>query len=271
MMTLEAVLFDLDDTLLVETASADEAFLATCSLAQHRYGLDPAALHQRLRQEARTLWHASPERDTIDRISISHWEALWARFSGDDPDITRLRHWAHYYRREAWLRALRAFGRDDVDFADELSREFRRQRQQRHILFADALPVLEALHGRFKLGLITNGLSCLQHEKIEASGLAPYFDAIIVAGDIGIAKPDPRAFQALLETLQVAPEAALMVGNSVQGDIGGAQAVGIRAVLIHRARIHGANDAITPDLVVHQLTSLIDIVENLDHSAPVHD
>ncbi len=263
-MALEAILFDLDDTLLVEKASADEAFLATCTLAQRRYGLNPMALHQKLRQEAQALWHASPERPTIDRISISHWEALWARFIGDDPDITRLRHWVRYYRREAWLRALRAFGQEDAEFADMLSREFRRQRQQRHVLFPGTLPVLQALHGHFKLGLITNGLSCLQHEKIDASGLRPYFNAIIVAGDIGFAKPDPRAFQILLKDLQVSPHNALMVGNSVQGDIGGAQAAGIKAILIDRGKIHGADDTITPDLVIHQLTELIDTVLNLD-------
>ncbi len=50
-MTIKAVLFDLDDTLLVEMASAEEAFVETCKLARDRYGLDPIELHQTLRRE----------------------------------------------------------------------------------------------------------------------------------------------------------------------------------------------------------------------------
>ena len=129
------------------------------------------------------------------------------------------------------------------------------------MLFDDTLPILQALHGRFKLGLITNGLSCLQHEKIKGSGLAPFFDAMVVAGDIGVAKPDPSVFQVLLDQLQVTPDEAIMVGTSVTGDIGGAQGVGMKAVLIHRGEIHGNNDSITPDLVIENLMSVMDYLE----------
>jgi putative hydrolase of the HAD superfamily len=255
-LTVQAVIFDLDDTLLVEVASAEAAFLATCALVQDRFGVDPEVFHRTLRREAKTLWYASPERAVIERISVSHWEGLWARFEGHDPEITRLRDWAVYYRQSSWERALAAFGIEDPPFASQLSLEFRRQREERHVLFDDALPILQALRGRVKLGLITNGLSCLQHEKITGSGLAPWFDGMVVAGDIGMAKPDPRVFHALLDQLDVTPDQAVMVGNSITGDIGGAQGVGMKAVLIHRGEIHGPDDSIQPDLVIDNLMAL---------------
>lgn len=257
-MTINAVIFDLDDTLLVEVASAEAAFLATCHLARDKYGLNPEQFHSTLRKEAKALWYASPERAIIERLSVSHWEGLWARFEGNDPEITRLREWAVYYRQTSWERALAAFDIQDAPFAAQLSEEFRRQREQRHVLFGDALPILNALHGKVKLGLITNGLSCLQHEKIDGSGLAPFFDAMVVAGDIGLAKPDPRIFHALLDQLQTQPDQALMIGNSVTSDIGGAQAVGLKAILIHRGEIHGADETIQPDLVIDNLMALMD-------------
>ena len=257
----QAVIFDLDDTLLVEVDSAEAAFLATCELAREKYGLDPKLFHKTLRREAKALWYASPERPIIERISVSHWEGLWARFEGDDPDITRLRNWAVYYRQTSWERALGAFDIEDAPFASQLSLEFRRQREQRHVLFDDTLPILNALHGRVKLGLMTNGLSCLQHEKILGSRLAPFFDAMVVAGDIGAAKPDPRVFHALLERLQVRADQAVMVGNSISGDIGGAQGVGMEAILIHRGEIHGRDDSITPDLVIEDLMAAMDYLE----------
>ena len=256
MTSINTIIFDLDDTLLVEVASAEAAFLATCELARDRYGLDPAEFHTTLRREAKTLWYASPERAIIERLSVSHWEGLWARFEGDAQDMARLREWAVYYRQSSWERALAEFGLEDAPLAAQLSLEFRRQREQRHVLFDDTLPILRALAGRVKLGLVTNGLSCLQHEKIAGSGLAPFFDAMVVAGDIGIAKPNPKVFHTLLERLHVTADQAVMVGNSVTSDIGGAQGVGMKAILIHRGEIHGPDDTITPDLVIEDLMSV---------------
>jgi len=268
MTNIDTIIFDLDDTLLVEMASAEAAFLAACELAREKYGLDPSEFHTTLRREAKTLWYASPERAIIERISVSHWEGLWARFEGGAPDITKLREWAVYYRQSSWERALAAFQIEDAPFASQLSLEFRRQREQRHVLFDDTLPILRAVHGRVKLGLITNGLSCLQHEKIAGSGLAPFFDAMVVAGDIGLAKPAPRVFHALLDQLNTTPDRAIMVGNSVTSDIGGAQGVGMKAVLIHRGEIHGADDTIEPDLVITELTQLMDHLNDLCRVGP---
>ena len=272
-MTVKAVIFDLDDTLLLEVPSAEAAFLATCEMVRDTYGIDPDAFHQRLRHDARTLWHASPERELIERISISHWEGLWAKFEGHDPAMTRLRQWAVTYRQQSWRRALQAFNINDPAFADTLSREFRRQRETRHVVFDDARPLLNQLQGRFKLGLMTNGLSCLQREKITGSGLAPYFDAMVIAGDVGVSKPDARIFHALLRQLQVTPTQAIMVGNSVKGDIAGAQAVGMKAVLIHRGRVHGADDSIIPDHLICHLDQLPDILKRYQnpehHQEPV--
>lgn len=253
---LKAILFDLDDTLLVEVASADAAFLATCTLAKTKYGVDPEVFHRLLRQEARTLWYASPEREIIERISISHWEALWARFEGDDAPMTRLRQWAVPYRQKAWELGLQAVDVEDSEFAAQLSVEFRGQREKRHVLFEGVIPLLEQLKGRMKLGLITNGLSCLQREKIAGSGLAEYFETIVVAGDVGQAKPHPRVFQTALDKLRVAPSETCMVGNSVKGDIGGAQALGIRAILVDRGDIHAPDDSIEPDAVIGHLEQL---------------
>lgn len=265
-MTVKTIIFDLDDTLLMEVPTADAAFLDTCELVRQEYGIDPEIFHRTLRQIAKALWHASPERELIERISISHWEGLWAKFEGNDADMTRLRQWASVYRQASWQRALNAFDINNPEFADRLSLEFRRQRETRHILFNDTGPVLNRLQGCFKLGLITNGLSCLQREKIEGSGLAPYFDAIVIAGDVGVSKPDARVFQALLHQLHVEPEHAIMVGNSVKGDIAGAQAVGMKAVLIHRGKVHGADDNIKPDYIIHHLDQLLDIIQSHQES-----
>ena len=221
-MAIKAILFDLDDTLLVEVASAEAAFLATCALAQGRYGVDPQALCHTVRGKARELWHAAPARSYAVVIGISSWEALWAQFLGDDPNLRALRAWSSTYRRESWARALVDHGIDDPPFAERLSETFPRERRARHVVYPDAEPVLKEARKTFRLALLTNGVPDLQRSKLAGSGLEPYFDAVVVSGEVGVGKPDPRLFALALDRLGVLPEEAVMVGNSLRSDVAGA-------------------------------------------------
>ncbi len=234
-MPIEALLFDFDDTLVVEEASAEEAFLEACELAREKYGIDPAALHESLRRCARHIWKASPTHPYCRTVGIASWEGLWARFIGDDPNIEALREWAPEYRRATWCAALSEHDIDDTPLAELLAETFQEKRRRKHIVFPDAEDALEKLKGRYALGLITNGASDLQREKIEGSGLGRYFDSITISGDIGVGKPDPQIFEAALDSLGASPETAVMVGNSLERDIAAAQAVGIRAIWLNRS------------------------------------
>jgi putative hydrolase of the HAD superfamily len=255
-MTTKAILLDLDDTLVVEVAAAEAAFVAASALGQDRHGIDPRRLAAAVREQARPLWHAAPRREYCLRIGVSSWEGLWAEYRGDDPDLRVMRDWAPTYRLAAWSAGLRQFGIEDHALASALAEEFPRQRRMRHQVFPDVLDTLALLRKTMRLGLITNGLSCLQREKIEGAGIASWFDAIVISGDLGIGKPDARIFRAVLERLATTPSQTTMVGNSVKVDIGGAQAAGMRAILLDRGDPHGKDDSITPDAVIHSLTEL---------------
>jgi putative hydrolase of the HAD superfamily len=99
-------------------------------------------------------------------------------------------------------------------------------------IFEDVLPVLEDLRGRgLKLGLVSNTGRNLD-EFVQHHGLA--VDAAVSSGAHGKTKPHPTIFQAALERLAVEPEEAVMVGDSIEDDVEGARAVGMRAVLLDR-------------------------------------
>jgi putative hydrolase of the HAD superfamily len=255
---IEAILFDLDDTLVMDMAAADAAFFETVQPVAERYGLDPLAMVRTIREQARPFWHASPAREYVVKVGPSSWEGLWARFEADDPNVKILHDWAPAYRLSAWSAALAKFGIHDSSLAATLAEEFQARRRQHHRLYPEAWSVLEALHGKFKLGLVTNGLSCLQREKLAGVGIAPFFGAIAISGDLGIGKPCPEIFHAVLDSLGVRPDQAIMVGNSVKGDIAGAQATGMKAILIDRGDPHGQDAAITPDAVIRDLTETLD-------------
>ncbi len=255
---IDALVFDLDDTLVVEKESAAAAFLHACQLAAERCGLDPAALHSAVKETCSNLWHhQSPARAYAVEVGISSWEALWSRFEGEREDLALLRNWAPSYRRDSWRNALRLHGVDDVDLAAELANAFIAHRRAHHVVYDDVRPALERLCGRYRMALLTNGASDLQREKIAGAGLAPYFHEILVAADIGIAKPDPRTFRALLTRLGIEPQAAVMLGDSQSRDIQGAAAIGMRTVWVNRAGVP-RRDGVACDLEVANLTECVE-------------
>ena len=65
-MTITSILFDLDDTLVIEEASADAAFLATCEHAREKHGINPKALHQAVLYRAGELWRANGHKSYLN-------------------------------------------------------------------------------------------------------------------------------------------------------------------------------------------------------------
>lgn len=262
---IRALVFDLDDTLVIEEASAEAAFLETGELARARYGIDPAVLHLQLRRACRELWYAFPSHPYCKRIGVSSWEGLWAEFVGADPDLAALRAWAPRYRRDSWLAALRQFGIDDGALASELGETFPKLRREKHIVYPDVLSTLEACAREFRLGLLTNGAVDLQERKIAGSGIARFFDQVLISGEVGMRKPNPRVFEILLGRLGADAEAALMIGNNLQSDIEGAQHAGMRAIWVNRSGERVEN-GVVPDWEISTLQELDAILESLSAS-----
>ena len=100
--------------------------------------------------------------------------------------------------------------------------------------FADVEPVLRELKRDYKLCLISNTDSFSLREIIEKYGLNKYFDIVILSYEVGLLKTDPKMFELALKKLKVKKDEVIMVGDSMESDIKGAQAAGIRAVLIDR-------------------------------------
>lgn len=254
-MAIRNILFDLDDTLVIEGAAADAAFLATCEHAYEKHGIDPQALHQGVRFHTRELWRASATITYCRAIGISSWEGLWARFLGSDPNLTSLRMWASTYRRETWFRALADHGVSDLSLAEQLSTIFLSERRSRHIIFLDVEDNLTNLRKTYQLALVTNGAPDLQREKIQGTKLAHYFDKILISGEVGIGKPDSRIFRLALQALAASTSETVMVGDSLARDILGAQDAGLKGIWLNRS----GSDSISPIVPDAQITSLSQI------------
>lgn len=255
-----ALLFDLDDTLMVEEPAATAAFDATAQVATARYDIDPATLAVGARARARELWHAAPTHKYCMRVGISSWEGLWCRFEGDGPEVRSLREWSPTYRREAWRLALADQEVDDSRLAEELAERFGLERRARHEVFADVSVALDQMKETHSLALVTNGAACLQREKLAASGLSEYFEAVVVSADLGVAKPDASVFEHALSQLGADRDRAVMVGDSISRDVDGALAAGLGAVWVNRCGRSAPLDRV--DLL--EIPTLIDLPSALD-------
>jgi HAD superfamily hydrolase (TIGR01549 family) len=109
-------------------------------------------------------------------------------------------------------------------------------------LYEDVLPTFEALRqANLKLGLVSNTSRDLDafvgHHRLDV-------DAWVSSGVHGKVKPSPSIFKAVLELLGVEPSEAVMIGDSPEDDVAGAEAVGIRGLLLDREGKLGREDAL---------------------------
>jgi putative hydrolase of the HAD superfamily len=117
----------------------------------------------------------------------------------------------------------------------------------------DALDALAADHA---LGVVTNGPPEMQTTKLEASGLADYFETVVFGGHDAAAKPDPEPFEVALADLGVAADRAIHVGNSLSSDVAGAHAAGLRSAWVP------AEEGVEPEPEPHHaFESLADLGE----------
>jgi len=112
--------------------------------------------------------------------------------------------------------------------------------------------------GGIRLAMTTNGPASEQKAKIDRADLGHFFESIVIEGEFGVAKPDPRVFHHTLDQLDVKPSDAWLVGVILTNDMGGAQAVGTYGVLVDR-RGRGLPDdsTVTPDRTIGSIVELV--------------
>jgi putative hydrolase of the HAD superfamily len=199
---LQAVLFDVDFTLAKPGPDlGPEGY----SRLGERYGLD---LDPARYPEARAAAVESLERHP----ELRHDEELWFAFT------------------ERIVRGMGGESHAAHDLAVEMTRLW--ERSENFDLYDDVLPVMGKLRSRgLKLGLVSNGGRTID-DFVAHHGLD--VDCALTSRAHGWTKPHPTIFQAALGLLDVDPADAAMVGDSLEEDVEGALALGMRAFLIDR-------------------------------------
>lgn len=261
-MTLKAVIFDLDDTLLWDKKSVDVALEKTSQYIANKAGLDAVKLQRDVCSEAPKLFRSYETYRFAKKIGIGVFEAMWADFNDPGEEFAKLRQVASEYRVKVWQKALAAQDCKQEEVAMEAAAVFKQMRKKYPFLFVDTLGVLDSLKDHFQLLLLTNGSPDLQYTKLELSPeLKRYFDHVIISGDFGIGKPDVSIFKHALHQLGVSNKEALMVGDNLNTDILGANRAKIKSVLVkrHENQIMSTQ----PTYEIAELEDLLPLVRSL--------
>lgn len=208
-----AVLFDVDFTLLQPSAQFEAAGYRRRG---ERFGLDLAV----------ERWHEA-ERAAYGAIQESR------RLHGEAHDEGMLHAVAH-----AIVEAMGGGEEKAVEACTQAVMEAWVD-YENFGLYDDVVPCLERLRGAgLQIALVSNTERDLEHF-LAHFALEPLVDAVIASQVIGVLKPAPAIFAAALAALGVAAADAVMVGDSLEDDVRGAQRCGCGAILLDRAGRHG--------------------------------
>jgi HAD superfamily hydrolase (TIGR01509 family) len=232
-MRIKAVLFDMFDTLMI--IEHDHAFHQPSLRKTHAF-----LIHNGINV-------------SFDAFNAAYVEARDALYAAADAQMEE----PHFNLRIA--NALHSLGYDfDVSsdvvcgatlaFCEKFMRYVR--------MDENARSVLEKLHGKYKLGIVSNyAIPECVFKLLEKHSLAGLFDAVIVSGAVNKRKPSPEIFQKALEKLGVDAESTVFVGDTIDADIQGPKSIGMKTIYIER-RTQKEIEEIRPDQIIKNLNEL---------------
>ena len=237
-MDIRALLFDVNGTLIdIET---DEGLEEIYRAIAHFLTYQGISLH---RWEVRDLYFQIMQQQRAQGVeTFAEFDAveIWREF---------LR-----YNASDYFNSLPSEKREQLPlFLAELHRGIARKRLRP---YPQVQETLDQLRSHYRMAVVSDAQSAYAVPELRAVGLLHYFNPIIVSGDYGYRKPDPRLFQKALDAIQVRPEQALFFGNDLFHDIFGAQQVGMKAVFVSYNQGNSSSQTITPDYTICHFAEL---------------
>ena len=123
----------------------------------------------------------------------------------------------------------------EINYEDALTKfdDYLKVYEESWKAYDDVIPCLESLKGK-KLGIISNGDHAQQLMKLEKIGVKDYFEDVVTAGNIGIAKPNVKIFEMACERNDVSVDESYYIGDDIKSDIIPCSEIGMKAILINR-------------------------------------
>ena len=234
MARLDAIFFDIDDTLCATTAFAQRA----------RRNAVRAMLSAGLRGDEESVFRELEE--VIAEFSSNyehHFDKLLMRLR--PPSLSRV--------NPALIVAAGVVAYHDTKFRELYP-------------FDDVIPFFTSLRqAKMRLGVLTHGWTVKQAEKLVRLGLVPYLEptAVFISDQIGISKPNPKLWSVALADMRLIPAEVMYVGDSPEHDVAPPRSLGMATVWSARAaRKTPESTGIEPDHRVQDFRELAEILRS---------
>ncbi len=253
---VEAVLFDINGTIIdIETEDWGGVTIGQVSqyLSYHGIGTRPSELAELVRELLHRQIQASPERfPEFDAVAL--WRSTLDTLGGRPPREGRSLRISH----DGSSLLL-----EDPDLPLVLAHLQRALSRRRLRPYPEVAEVLGALRPNFKLAIVSDAQSEYARSELDECGLTSYFDTVIVSGEVGYRKPDPRIFQAALDAIGTTADRSIFVGNDAHRDIFGAAQLGFRTIFTPTR--FGTKDfpGASPDVVALRFADVLEGVRRL--------
>lgn len=157
---------------------------------------------------------------------------------------------SEFIRKERFKRILEPFQANEEKLSENISRDYLEICPKKGNLMPHAIEVLNYLTQNYKLAIITNGFEEIQHQKLSAGKLDGYFEHVITSQKAGHKKPSREIFQYALKSNAIESHEAMMVGDNLITDIGGAKNAAIDHVFFNAEKIQHSES------LIHEIQSL---------------
>lgn len=125
-------------------------------------------------------------------------------------------------------------------------------------LIEGARELLEYLHSKYRLHILSNGFTEMQYKKMDSAGISHYFDKVILSDIVGMNKPHPDIFTFALKEINVEKNKIIMIGDNLSTDIEGAHNSGIEQIWYNPKR--KTSNEFKPTYIVNNLLEILNIL-----------
>jgi len=139
-----------------------------------------------------------------------------------------------FLRTERFADTFRQMGIPETDHPESIWEEYLEICPVMTRLISGALPFLEAMSAKYKIGLLTNGFDKTQNLKIKHAGIQPFVDFMVTSESAGFAKPNKAVFDLALDMGECLKSEAIYMGDNLETDVKGGIHAGIRTIWFNR-------------------------------------